>query len=83
MDCEGHQKNWRLILILYLSALLSSSAISIFVSLLLSSPLVKLIVTIGIKNLRHNTMVENHKLKNVEKQCKKLEEKIQILQQEF
>jgi len=28
-------------------------------------------------------MVENHKLKNVEEHCKKLEERVQILQQEF
>jgi tetrahydromethanopterin S-methyltransferase subunit G len=28
-------------------------------------------------------MVENHKLKNVEEHCKKLEERVQFLQQEF
>jgi hypothetical protein len=41
------------------------------------------ILTIDIRALRSNTMMKNHKLKNIEEHCKKLEERMQILQQEL
>ena len=57
-----------------------SSLLTPFCFLSSSSWFVKLILTICIRALRSDTMVENHKLKNVEEHYKKLEERMQILQ---
>jgi peptidyl-tRNA hydrolase len=69
----------------FLYPLSLTSVLSEFLSFfLLFSQFVKLSLTIGIKALKSNNMVKNHKLKNIEDHYKKLEEQMmQNLQQEF